>query len=529
MKIRDWLAYVSLGVMLGCGQGQTPAGPASGGTGGSGGGKGGSTGSGGRPGSGGGGTASTGGTAGGSGGMTATGSGGTSSGSGGAGNGTGGTGEGDASAPEDMAPPPGDTAGPSAGGVETYTATVLSKGTGQRTDRRPIPVGFYDATANKTFVTWMGPGSNALVRAFDHATQMWTPDKVAGKATFSDKHNYPAMIKGKDGRLYIFYGCHNTPLRMAVSANPLSIDGTWTDGPVSAAPDASYPAPIITSDGTIYVFIRLTRQMNGHADDRPFAFIKSSDNGKTWTRQMVIDTYPRQDNLTEIYNGKISYEPAHGDQKAKIHLAWTLAGGGPGKHEHDAFTRNVYYAYLDPSNDHLYNIDGKDLGTTVDDNEGETLCKAVDTGCSNCDHQASYQVSVHFNDDGSPLVLFGHSKNGLTAVRRQGTGWVSQVVTSALGEPRDINKIGARSFQAFRTTGNTCVVHRTNDGGATWAMETTITVPHPVGRCHVIDNNNPDVKLFLEQNPAEGGGDTSTAKVTAGYVPPYAIPGAPKL
>jgi hypothetical protein len=521
------VALLVVSCVFACSQGQSPGGGASG-TGGGPAGKGGSTATGGRTGSGG----STPGASGGTGpaqtgGVTG------AAGQGGGGQG-GASGEGGAAPdgslpPDDGATPAVDSGPPAPGGVETYAATLLSKGTGQRTDRRPIPVGFHSAKANKTFVTWMGPGSDALVRAFDHATQTWSADKVAGNSTFADKHNYPAMIKGKDDRLYIFYGCHNSPLRMAISANPLSIDGSWTDGPVAAAPDASYPAPIVTSDGSIYVFIRLTRQNNGHADDRPFAFIKSSDNGKSWTKQMVIDNYPRADNLTEIYNGKISYEPAHGDQKAKIHLSWTLAGGGPGNHEHDAFTRNVYYAYLDPTNDHLYSIDGRDLGTTVDDTEGEMYCRAVDTGCSNCDHQAGYQVSVNFNDDGSPLVLFGHSKNGLTAVRRQGGAWATQVITPITGEPRDLYKVGARSFQAFRTGGTTCVVHRTNDGGATWTQETTITAPHPVGRCHVIENNHPDVKLFMEQNPADTGGDTSTAKVTAGYVPPYAIPGAPAL
>jgi hypothetical protein len=112
-------------------------------------------------------------------------------------------------------------------------------------------------------------------------------------------------------------------------------------------------------------------------------------------------------------------------------------------------------------------------------------------------------------------------------VRWSGTAWAKTVVTPALGEPRDINKIGPTSFQAFRTAGSTCLVYRTSDAGATWKQETTITAPHPVARCHVIDHYNADVKIFMEQNPEGGGGDTSTAKVTAGFVPPYALPGAP--
>ncbi|HEY0708395.1 MAG TPA: BNR-4 repeat-containing protein, partial [Polyangia bacterium] len=241
--------------------------------------QGGSSGSGGQPGSGG--TTASGGTTG-------------AGGAGAGGSGSGGTtprpdGGGDTNTP------PADTGSdvmtPPAGDRETYEATALSAGTGQRTDRRPISVGFYDATANKTFVSWMGPGSDALVREYNHATKTWSADKVAGNATFADKHNYPALVKGKDNRLYVFYGCHNTPLRMAVSPNPLSIEGTWRDGNVGIAPDASYPAPIVTTDGTMYVFIRLTRAQNGHTDDRPLAYIKSTNNGQSWTRVTVIDTY----------------------------------------------------------------------------------------------------------------------------------------------------------------------------------------------------------------------------------------------
>jgi hypothetical protein len=457
------------------------------------------------------------------------------SGDGGAAGGTSGQGGSGGSSADATASPPADAAragaeaGPQPdaaavdpGGSEAYTATALSKGTGQRTDRRPMPVGFYDASVNKTFVSWMGPGSDALVREYNHATGMWSADKIAGNSPDTDSHNYPTMVRGRDNRLYIFYGCHNSPLRMAVSPNPLSIEGTWRDGNVSAAPDASYPAPVVTSDGTMYVFIRLTRAKNGHTDDRPLALIKSTDNGQTWTRQTIIDPYPRSDNLTEIYNGKISYQPAQGNQKAKIHLAWTLAGGGPGNHEHDAFTRNIYYAYLDPSNDQLYALDGKELGPSIDNAEAEASCKALDTGCSNCAHQTGYQITVSYNDDGTPLILFGHFMNGLTAVRRDGAAWVTKVVATELGEPRDLSRIGPGAFQAFRTGGNTCVVYRTADSGATWRLETTITAPHAVGRCHVIDNYHPDVKVFMEGNVV--GGDTSTAKVTSGFVGPYRGP-----
>ena len=78
-----------------------------------------------------------------------------------------------------------------------------------------------------------GRAATPWCKEYDHATGTWSADKIAGNSPFADSHNYPSMIKGRDNRLYIFYGCHNSPLRMAVSPNPLSIDGTWRDGNVS--------------------------------------------------------------------------------------------------------------------------------------------------------------------------------------------------------------------------------------------------------------------------------------------------------
>src|SRR5262245_50224330 len=114
---------------------------------------------------------------------------------------------------------------------ETYTTSVLSPGTSIRTDTRPVSIGFYSPSVGRTFVSWMSSdasGSTAVVKEVNHATQTWSADKTVGHS-FLDKHNYPSMIAGADNKLYVFHGCHNTPLKMAKSPNTLSTSGTWTD------------------------------------------------------------------------------------------------------------------------------------------------------------------------------------------------------------------------------------------------------------------------------------------------------------
>ena len=90
--------------------------------------------------------------------------------------------------------------------------------------------------------------------------------------------------------------------------------------------------------------------------------------------------------------------------------------------------------------------------------------------------------------------------SGLTAVRRQGTAWTTKVVTPQPGEPRDINRIGPRTFQVFRTVRQHLrrpPHHRRRRHLA--AGDHHHTPRTAVGRCHVIDNHHPDVKLFMEE------------------------------
>src|SRR6476659_8505802 len=99
---------------------------------------------------------------------------------------------------------------------QQYTVTKISEDANIRSDQRPIPIGFYDAGTQQTFVTWMGAKSTAVVKAYNHLINTWSENKVIGIPDFVDKHNYPGLLKGKDDHLYVFYGCHNSTLKMSV-------------------------------------------------------------------------------------------------------------------------------------------------------------------------------------------------------------------------------------------------------------------------------------------------------------------------
>ena len=392
-------------------------------------------------------------------------------------------------------------------GQTAFTLQKISEDANTRSDQRPIPIGFYAPSVKRSFVTWMGANSTAIVKAFDHTTNTWGADKVVGTSPFIDKHNYPGMLKGRDNRIYVFYGCHNSTLKMTVSPSPLSIDGDWTDVFIDSAERASYPAPVITSEGNFYVFYRDTRKTSGHADDRPYQFVKSVDNGKTWTRQIAIDPYPRStDNMCEVYNGKVTYQPAMKGQPAKIHLAWTIAGEKLGKHAHATYGRNVYYAWLNPVNDHLYNIQGKDLGPTIDNIEMDQYCQVLDTGIPEKGHMAGLQVSVHYRDNGSPLIYFDNQTNGGPgSATWNGKGWTFAPIGNPnsddreLRDPRELEKTGPESFRVYKPAGKKINVYQTTNGGKSWSLETSIPSEQEVDRVYVIQNAHPDVKLLVTE------------------------------
>ena len=392
-----------------------------------------------------------------------------------------------------------------------YTVTKISENSNIRTDRRPIHIGYYDKDANKTFVCWMGAMSHPIVKEYDHATRKWSEDKQVGVSPFVDKHNYPGMLRGTDGRIFVFHGCHNSTMKMAVSPQPGSIAGEWKDTFIEEAERASYPAPVMTKDGAMYVFYRDTRMNNKYSDDRPYQVVKSTDDGKTWNRQMVIDPYPRvTDSMMEVYNGKVTYEPGGDGKKEKIHLAWTICGEKAGKHAHATYGRNVYYAYLDPTNDHLYNIDNVDLGTTIDNEESDKYCLVLDTGIPEKGHAAELQISVQSLASGMPLIHFSSRlHDNLVTARYDERKWTFTPVGNEKGEPRELEKVQGDTFRIYYPSGTNINVYLSENGGQTWNLETVIPIGQKISRTYIIDNYRPEVKLLMTE---DGDGDIRVAK-----------------
>ncbi|WP_410604878.1 BNR-4 repeat-containing protein [Amycolatopsis sp. lyj-90] len=376
--------------------------------------------------------------------------------------------------------------------VMTPASTVAS-----RTDRRPNAGGVYDPVARKTFISWSGKAADTYVQAYDHRTGGWTaPKKIADGE--SDPHNYPTMLLAGDGHLLIFRGMHNT--RTVISRAPLahSLEGTWTDTEVPQGASASYPMPVKTTDGTLFLFYRETTNEldpTANTDFRPMKYIVSRDNGKTWKnsvqltgKQWAFGSLGRADHMDEIYVGQLRYLPSSG----RIQFVYTLAGGGPTQHKHDVYHRNVYYLSFDVRTLRFHSAAGRDLGTQVDDAEQERYLKVAETplelpgGLKSPD----YILQVGTQRDGKPFVTwFQFDAAGSPrdfAGAWNGREWEVREVANGL-RLREIEQLNGGTWRVYGTRdGQPDIETFLLENGRVWKPETLITTPKPVQRVEVI-------------------------------------------
>src|SRR5579859_870126 len=209
----------------------------------------------------------------------------------------------------------------------SYTVVTAAAGLAGPSDRRPVAGGVYDPTVNKTFISWAGANTDNYVQTYDNASRTISSPILVG-AGAGDPHNYPTAVLTDDGHILVFRGMHNVQLYMARSNNPDSA-ASFTDGPVSAAPAATYPMPLKADNGDIYVFYRETMETvtAAPADFRPMQYIVSTDNGHSFTNSTTLTGAPfvwgsqnRPDNMNEIYAGQIRHEEATANRPERFSL-----------------------------------------------------------------------------------------------------------------------------------------------------------------------------------------------------------------
>ena len=382
-----------------------------------------------------------------------------------------------------------------------FTLLTPATNVAARTDRRPVAGGVHDQRARATYISWGGTNEDSYVQAYDHRTGTWSaPNFVVGGR--GDSHNYPTMVQAADGHIVIVIGMHNGETVVARSAQPHSVAGTWTSSVVPAGAAASYPMPFRTANGELFAFFRETSRTldrTAAVDTRPLLYMRSRDNGVTWqsSKELIGAPYAlgstdRPDNLNEIYVGQLRYEPASFGRGERVHLVWTLAGGGPDQHLHDWFHKDIHYAWFDPNTLHFHDATGADLGTQLDNADMEQRCKVIVTpfvrpaGQKAPDYiQLVGTLAGHW-----PFVLwFSADDTGLLhdfASVWTGREWRTREVATGL-RTREMEQLNPVTWRVYTTRdGQPNIETFQLTLGRLWRPETVITTPKPVQRIELI-------------------------------------------
>lgn len=315
----------------------------------------------------------------------------------------------------------------------------------------------------KTYIVFQGVALNPYIVVYDHTTKEFSVPKYVGYNPFkTDDHGVPSICIDRFGYIHVFFGCHSTPMKHVVSVYPEDVSSfvPLTD----PATQATYPNPVKLDSGDIILFYRGT--LNSHYTRE--RYVKSTDNGISWSLpDPIIDAGQG----THIYTGMFELEGT------KIHIVWACIE----ESVHATYRLNVYYAYLNTTDGHLYNISDVDLGTTIDLTEAKASCLVYNSGSNNC-----WSLRVHVLN-GVPHILF-HVGSGSTFnwmfTKWTGSAWLTPVSIGAVFDDEygsgDLKVISANNLEAVLITsgnagrGGDVEKWVSGNGGTSWSKSETI-------------------------------------------------------
>ncbi len=250
----------------------------------------------------------------------------------------------------------------------------------------------------KTYIVWQGDaGYDPYIACYDHATNTWSDAvKVGTNPLAADPHGAPAILVDNSGYIHVFYGAHDTNLKYAKSDNPEDITA-WT-AQADPTTGCSYPM-VLPDNGNIHLTYRKA--------DLERAYRLSDDNGATWgAAQTIIETTNVDDIIysvmMELYG-------------TKLHMVW--------KYYDPPESKNVYHAYLDTADGHMYSMDGTDLGTSITEAESNANCIAIDSG-----EYDTHPFAMHLDGDGYPYIIVNietDTGRDIRFTRWNGSEWVA--------------------------------------------------------------------------------------------------------
>jgi len=275
---------------------------------------------------------------------------------------------------------------------------------------------------NKSYIIWQAENFDVYINCYDHSTGAWEGEiKVDSGVLSHDDHGAPSLIVDSLGYIHVFYGSHYGPLIHSKSTYAEDIS-SWTTEP-SIGNEITYPRPVLTGDTNIYLFYR-----GGTPSHSYEAYRKSSDD------------YSIEYKMVDLYDGVFYHgymtNPEYDADNRRVHVSFIRCldtGGGL------YFRKNLYHAYLDLDNGHMYTMNGFDLGPTgsiapIDLSNANSHCLIVSTG-----ENYSNAPTLHLDRNGFPHIIYPASdvtegRVHFYYIKWNGNTWIAPTVITAAGK-----------------------------------------------------------------------------------------------
>jgi len=152
----------------------------------------------------------------------------------------------------------------------------------------------YQGTYNRTYFGFIDNAGNVKIKYFDHDAKTFSGEVTIKAFGSTDDHGSPSLLILPNGRILAFYALHDSPQYCRITTNPEDIT-SWepevtVDSGTGGAGGSSYPQPIRTSDGKIWVFYR----KRVASDQYVFVYRTSTNNGATWSDYTTIADFGNQ-------------------------------------------------------------------------------------------------------------------------------------------------------------------------------------------------------------------------------------------
>lgn len=266
----------------------------------------------------------------------------------------------------------------------------------------------YDATANKTFVVWLGRLTRAYITYYDHALGVWGPNvEISTFKLTDDDHGAPSICQDASGYLHVFFGTHNNAAKYSISTSPRDISA-WT-AQTDVAGNWTYQQPFVIG-GNIWL---IGRENPSLGTTYNLTVVRSNGvaTGHTW--QSLIPLYSP--------TGKMAYPSDYWVVGDDIHVTWWRRDNLS-----DTNGRHIYYAVYETDTGLFKTAAGTTHGALpISEATADANYRVFDSGT-----QDTNAPTLWLDSGGLPHIAFIHN-NGTTIdlyhTRWNGSAWTTPV------------------------------------------------------------------------------------------------------